>query len=351
MQQPTARFLGLKSLPREPPPPPVPIGLDRRTPSGSPLAIRTGQIGPGSTVDALGNSIMCEDGTIPMRRITLEELTRFQTLDQFFQKYPHGTTRILTPNPAVKLNDHKHAHSYQYTSKPNIGGSSDINLWNPTVVKTGSPYTFSLSQQWYVNFIGNPKNNLKQTVEGGWQKWTPLPKGFSSSNSALFVYWTADNYVKSGCYNLSCMPAFMQTNKNWFLGGGFPQNSVNGYSVDGGPQYYFTLQYFNYQGNWWLNLNGEWVGLYPGSFFKGNPMATSAALIDYGGETDADNSTSMTVWPPMGSGKKANVWWTHAAFQRNIYYFPDTTHAVNAVLTPSASYLTAPNSVPTHGRE
>ncbi len=32
----------------------------------------------------------CGTGTIPMRRITLEELTRFQTLDDYLHKAPHG---------------------------------------------------------------------------------------------------------------------------------------------------------------------------------------------------------------------------------------------------------------------
>src|SRR3954451_6010755 len=35
-------------------------------------------------VDAFGNARRCEDGTIPVRRVTLDELTRFESLDGFF---------------------------------------------------------------------------------------------------------------------------------------------------------------------------------------------------------------------------------------------------------------------------
>jgi hypothetical protein len=37
--------------------------------------------------DAYGNVQFCEEGFIPIRRITLDELTRYQTLSDFFNKY------------------------------------------------------------------------------------------------------------------------------------------------------------------------------------------------------------------------------------------------------------------------
>jgi hypothetical protein len=96
MQQPTARFLSLKSLAPEPPPLPVPNDA-RPSPATGPPVIRTGQIEPGHAVDALGNSVICEDGTIPMRRITLEELTRFETLRQFFPERPRRSRPVSNP--------------------------------------------------------------------------------------------------------------------------------------------------------------------------------------------------------------------------------------------------------------
>jgi Neprosin len=326
MQQPSVRLRGLKSIAAEPPRPPVPRSPPPSNGPASQPMNETGQLRPGQTVDALGNSVICEDGTIPMRRITLDELSRFETLQQFFEKGPDGAGRVLTPGgqlvpPAVAT--HKYAFSYQNVA--NIGGSSDLNLWNANV-NTGLQEIFSLSQQWYVNYIGS----TPQTAEGGWHVYPILYGG--SLNTHLFIYWTADGYNTTGCYNLTCA-AFIQKNHNWMLGGVFPQTSI-----DGGTQYYFTLEYFLYQGNWWLNLGGQWIGYYPGTLYKGGPLATSAKLIEYGGET-----VGTTTWPPMGSDMLASAWWTHAAFQRNVYYISDATDAFDATLIseqPSPSCYT-----------
>lgn len=37
--------------------------------------------------DPFGNVMFCENNFIPMRRVTLDELTRFRTLEDFFNKY------------------------------------------------------------------------------------------------------------------------------------------------------------------------------------------------------------------------------------------------------------------------
>ncbi len=44
-----------------------------------------------------GNS-NCEDHTIPMRRITLEQLSHFRTLHEFFEKTPNGSERAPEPS-------------------------------------------------------------------------------------------------------------------------------------------------------------------------------------------------------------------------------------------------------------
>ena len=43
----------------------------------------------------------CEDHTIPMRRVTLDQLCRFKTLHEFFAKGPNGS--VDAPKPQGKL--------------------------------------------------------------------------------------------------------------------------------------------------------------------------------------------------------------------------------------------------------
>ena len=56
-----------------------------------------------------------------MRRITLEELSRFESLDHFFRKGPAGNGRHprLSAPQAVAAT-HKYAHAYQVVN--NLGG-------------------------------------------------------------------------------------------------------------------------------------------------------------------------------------------------------------------------------------
>ncbi|MBV8056917.1 MAG: neprosin family prolyl endopeptidase [Deltaproteobacteria bacterium] len=245
--------------------------------------------------DMHGNAMWCPPGTIPVRRITIEEMTRFESLDDFFLK---------SPLDAV----HKYAHAAQTVD--NLGGRSSINLWDPAV---GSEI-FSLSQQWYA--AGSPV----QTVEAGWQVY---PGKYGTTQPVLFIFWTPDGYKRGGpgSYNLD-KPGFVQTGNNWPLGG-----ILSPISIAGGAQYEITICYYLSQGNWWLYVGGDAVGYYPATLFGNGPMASNAANIDFGGET-----VDKTAWPPMGSGAFARTGYQQAAYHRAIEYFPITGGSQSAQL-------------------
>ena len=85
------------------------------------------------TKDKFGNEIVCPSGTIPIRRITLNELTRFESLRQFFQKSPVGAGRHskvegLTESKAAAT--HKYAYSYQNVES--LGGHSFFKYLGPS---------------------------------------------------------------------------------------------------------------------------------------------------------------------------------------------------------------------------
>lgn len=260
---------------------------------------------PGQT-DRLGNEMSCPPGTIPIRRVTLSEMARFRTLRDFFQKAPDGGQHPRLSGARARLAaSHKYAHAYQYVN--NVGGQSHLNIWQPAI-HTGATQIFSLSQHWYAGGSGSSL----QTVECGWQVY---PGKYGNANANLFIYWTADGYNNTGCYNLD-RSAFVQTNPKWNLGG-----HLRPVSTTGGTQYQMFFSFFLYQDNWWLYLQGgaasDAVGYYPTSLFSGGQLATNATEIDYGGET-----VGTTSWPPMGGGAFANQGWQKAACQSDIRYYP-----------------------------
>jgi len=319
-QQPSIRLLGINNVAASPP-----DSLLTQPVSDASSVLESSQIGADQQSDQFGNSMQCEDGTIPMGRITLETMSQFANLQAFFAKGPGGAGQLPSEDataapPAAPA--HKYAYFLQNVN--NRGGNSGLNLWRPPV-NTSLGEVFSLSQQWYAS-LSSPT----QTAEVGWQNF---PAMYHTQNSVLFIYWTADGYRHTGCYNLTC-PAFVQINRNWHFGSGFTH-----YSTPGGTQWEFTAEYYLYEGNWWLALGGAWVGYYPGTLYRGGQLTRNAQVIEYGGET-----VGTTIWPPMGSGRRASAGWRYAANQRDVFYIDTNSKTWWANLTPmqpSPCYSTA----------
>jgi Neprosin len=260
--------------------------------------------------DPNGQEMICGEGSIPMRRVTLEETTRFKNLRSFFSKgsklddFRKGTGRLRGDIPPEDAT-HYYARGVQYVD--NFGADSWLNVWNPTV----SDNQFSLSQQWIVGGDGA----TKQTAEGGWQVY---PQKYNSGNAALFIFYTTAGYT-DGCYNLDCS-GFVQRANNIYLGRGFTN-----YSSTDGTQWGFNLQWKRGQdGTWWLFYRGPGdyitVGYYPHSLYGNGTLATKATKIAFGGEDTGQASAKQ-----MGSGQKASAGWQKAAYQNMIFYIDTNT--------------------------
>ncbi|OLB78388.1 MAG: hypothetical protein AUI14_13275, partial [Actinobacteria bacterium 13_2_20CM_2_71_6] len=241
-------------------------------------------------------------------RISLDRVSKFPTLAAFLAKKPAGANAT----PITPGGPHRYAVGYQWVD--NYGGNSWLNLWNPYG-------EFSLSQQWYVN--GG------QTVEGGWVHY---PAKFGN-NAVLFIFFTPDSYA-SGCYNLDCS-GFVQVSSAFTLGGAW-----SAYSTWGGAQYGFSEQWEYWQGNWWLNIQGTWVGYYPGSVYRGGQLTYgNANLTEFGGET----YTGGSYWPWMGSGYFPSAGFGWAAYQNTVYYISRPSYAtywssLSPIVTNPACY-------------
>jgi hypothetical protein len=274
--------------------------------------------------DRYGNAMSCPQGTVAIRRITLEELTRFESLDHFRKKNPRNASKPARRRPSIEAPDvsnppHEYAHAYEIVD--NIGGHSVLNVWSPPV--TGDQI-FSLSQQWYV-----AQGNLGvQTAEVGWQVF---PQKYGHSKPVLFTYWTADGYQQTGSYNTDAGD-FVQYSATHPVG-----IAIDAISTTNGTQSEIELTFMLSEGNWWLYVNGtdaeHAVGYYPVSLYQNGPMTSNATEIDYGGET-----VGLTTYPWMGSGAFSKEGYKKAAYQRNIYYFPPSGSTQDANLTESQDW-------------
>lgn len=313
MQQPAVRMLGLTSIEKAPSAPSA-----AAAPGPAPrAAVLPSQLPAGKTQDEFGNTLGCQGETIPMLRVTLEQMARFNTLHDFFAKGPGGAGQAKAPGvepPATAA--HKYVVYYQTVN--NHGDEADINLWRPDVY-TDIGEVFSLAQSWTIGGSGTGT----QTAEVGWQNY---PAFYGTENSAPFIFYTADNYSTTGCYNLTC-GKFVQVSKNITFGAAFAATS---YSVpNNSTQYYLPFQYKFASGNWYLFYNGTEIGYYPGSVYLGGQMTKNSTLLEFGSE-----STGTTVWPAEGSGMFGAAYgYDHAAWQRNLFYINTSNVGVWDTLT------------------
>jgi Neprosin/Neprosin activation peptide len=286
-------------------PPPLPVRHAPASPRAPTLApLHTDRR------DRYGNTMACPEGTVAVRRVTLDEMTRFEDLEHFLRKSPRHTRKrspqLFPPPDVPDVEDPPHEYAHAYQTVNNIGGHSTLSTWDPAI--TGDQI-FSLSQHWYV---ATTDTGLVQTAEVGWQVF---PQKYGHSKPVLFTYWTADDYTNTGSYS-NDNGDFVQYSPTCPVGLVLEQ-----VSAIGGAQAEIELSFILSDGNWWLYVNGadtaDAVGYYPTALYQNGPLATGATEIDYGGET-----VGVSSYPPMGSGQFAAQGKGQAAYHRNIYFFP-----------------------------
>jgi hypothetical protein len=257
-------------------------------------------------LDRFGNVRACAEGTIPMLRVTLEQMTRFPSLAAFFSKDGKEDStegehfRSELEDPAVAAVEHKYAHANQTVNY--YGAADTLSVWSPNVNKAAGEI-FSLAQYWVTGGAGA---NL-QTNEGGWQNY---PAFYGDQRSRLFIFYTSANYANGkGCYNLTCA-AFVQLNNRIILGGAF-----SNYATVDNTQYYFVLKNELFNNRWYLWYGNTLVGYYPATLYGAGQMSINADELDYGVET-----AGAGAWGPAGSGRWSAQGWKKAFFNRQLFY-------------------------------
>ncbi|HEY7081404.1 MAG TPA: neprosin family prolyl endopeptidase [Nitrososphaeraceae archaeon] len=262
--------------------------------------------------DKFGNAMSCPSGSVPIRRIGLDELARDNSLQDFLLKV-HGRYGRRPdgkrPQGAFGGADNfSHHWGIGYQDVENIGGQSVMNIWTPPINEQNGQ-VFSLSQQWYVGV----DSNMEQTLEVGWHVY---PRIYDHSLVVrYFVLYTTNNYT-TFCYNSKC-DRFVSFNNSTLIG-----SPVGSTSTMNGEQFEIKVSVLLHQGSWWIYIGGinpsDIVGYVPASVYGNGPMATHASRIEYGGETCI--SRGSTNWPSMGGGAFANAGWQKAAYHKDISY-------------------------------
>lgn len=140
----------------------------------------------------------------------------------------------------------------------------------------------------------------------------------------LFVYYTTTGYASegdgAGGYN-QVQVGYVQTSNTIFPG----ISLISPTSSDGGSQYdieYLTMKDGN--NDWWIRVNGEWIGRYPKSLFHSSGLQDQADMYQWYGEIYDGNAPSPTS-TDLGSGQLPSAGWTHAAYFRNVARFTNNS--------------------------
>ncbi|XP_068640122.1 protein neprosin-like [Aristolochia californica] len=243
----------------------------------------------------------CPVGTVPLRRVQMEDLLRAGSVSKYVKKQQKGDRH----NKLSQSVFHEYAVARMPGSGSYHGTAVTLNVWNPQP-NTGTGGIFSLAQLWITN---GPYQEIN-TIEVGWQVY---PNMYGDTATHLFIYWTADGYQTTGCYNLRCS-GFVQVDPNIFPEMILPTSTTGGAQVE----IRLTVIKDSATGNWWLSyeeasVGQVWVGYWPASLFT--YLALSADRIDWGGEI-----TGTASYPPMGSGRFPSEGYGNAAYARNIQY-------------------------------
>jgi len=271
-------------------------------------------------------SSSCPNGSIETKLPTREQIVAIGSLEKFLSKHLDATKNSLSPSPIIMPpSTSGHYYAIIGSNVNSIAAQTTFNIWQPSV--RSDINNFSLSQLWIAG--GTAGTSSSQTVEVGWQVYPLL---YQDNLPHLFIYFTADGYNSTGCYNLTC-GAFVQTSNILTIGGALPSSTFNGTQIEG------TLAVYRdpATSNWilfYVDANGNYIqsGYYPGALFGSGQLSQHSTTIQFGGEVALDSNYPL-VYPPMGSG--SNPFFNHTgygqvAYQRNIKYL-DTSSQIHDV--------------------
>ncbi|EOA12019.1 hypothetical protein CARUB_v10008052mg, partial [Capsella rubella] len=256
----------------------------------------------------------CPDGTIPVRRVSREDIRRASSPSRFGKK-ARRTYSFLDNALQHKGNFNITAENVKYPRPISIseavlvalgfnylGARSDINVWNPPLVEAKD---YSSGQIWLLAGL----SDAFESVEAGWAVRTiSIPRSV-----LLYLVYQSDGYGQTGCFNHLCS-GFVQISPKIALGA-----AIEPVSHVSQKQYYFTasiMMDLNTR-NWWLTCANNVIGYWPASLF--GYLKHSATAVQWGGEVHSPNLRRKPhTLTSMGSGRMAADSWQKASYHTNM---------------------------------
>lgn len=250
-------------------------------------------------------------GTVPLVRRDLDRLTTAKALSDLLSK--HGRAMRLQPDGAraeAALPEDGTAHKYAYSAQwvTCFGCEGNINAWDPYGEWSDE---FTLGQC----ALARGSGGAKQTIEAGHQQYRDL---YGDWVPHLFIFYTTNGYTSSG----DNKGGYNQDVRGWVQVSTriYPEALSTPVSVFGGTQYVMSLKWQLSQGNWWLRVNGDWIGYYPASLFATTGLRNQAEKCAWYGEVVDSGSHAGTTATDMGNGHWPYEGWQHCAYMNNLLY-------------------------------
>jgi Neprosin len=255
-------------------------------------------------------------GTVPILRPELSRLTRTVGLKDYLTKKGGLLVNKLRPNKKpADLHPAGYFHSGDSQEGLFYGWDGFLNVWDPTINSPeGAGTDHSILQVWLQNY-DKPE---PQSIEGGWTVDQILN---GDTQPHIFTYYTTNGYTGDG----NNLGGYNTLYSGWvqYSSAVFPGIRINGISTLGGTQTDVSMKFQLYREpnngplNWWVAVQGIWMGYYPASLFNGG-LGNKVDWIGCGGEVFSSLPNPELTQDQMGSGVQAEAGWTYAAFLRNL---------------------------------
>ncbi|PIA27016.1 hypothetical protein AQUCO_08400053v1 [Aquilegia coerulea] len=245
----------------------------------------------------------CPIGTVPIKRITKEDLIRTRSLSNV-HPLTVGSPGAHVSHFFLSVLFGRHLFTKTIGDFAYFGAQAVIVTNNPML------YSNTQSSETMISVSNGVPNELNSIDVG----WTVNPTLYGDNKTRLYTRWTIDGYRNTGCYNTMC-PGFVQTSSNITLDATFwPTSTYNGHQF--GSKFSVFLD--NSTRNWWFAVDDNLVGYWPGSIFT--CLYSFASTIVWGGATRSP--VGLIYKPEMGSGHFPSEGFRKASFFKQLQLIP-----------------------------